>query len=298
VKPLHLFLVLAVIFVWGLNFVAVKVALDGMSPLLLCFSRFLFCLPALLLIPHPPIPFKKVAIYSLVMFVLQFWILFTGMQVGLSPALASVLLQLQTFFAIGFGVVFMREKLQFWQMLGAGIASLGIVLIATHIGGEISAAGLFLVLFAALLWASGSFLAKKFGQGSGLQLVVWSSFYACPPLLALTLLLEGPQSIADSLQRLTWLHIGAVTYIAFFATLFGFGIWNWLLHYYPLSKLSSFTLLIPIVGMLSSAILLGEPLQGWKIGAGALIVAGVGINLFGAKRPLAQSHFLNIEEKP
>ncbi len=278
----HLFLLLSVIAVWGINFVAIKTGLMGLPPIFLCFARFLFCLPALLFVKRPPVSFKLIATYSLLMFVLQFSVLFIAMRSGISAGLASVLLQFQSFFAIAFAVLFMGEKYHVWQGAGALVAFLGLVLIAAHVGGDVTPSGLILILIASVMWAAGSVLAKKM-KGSALSLVVWSSLLACPPLLILSFLFEGRETIVASIRNLSWIHFGAVSYIALISTLFGFGIWNWLLQRYPLTKLSPFTLLVPIVGMLSSAFFLGEELHWWKLAAAGLIAVGVGINVLASR---------------
>lgn len=278
----HLLLLLSVIAIWGFNFVAVKTGLDGIPPIFLCFARFLFCLPALFFIARPRVPFRNIAAYSFVMFVLQFSLLFIAMRSGITAGLASILLQFQAFFAMAFAVFFMGETYHLKQLVGAIVALFGILIIAMHIGGDITLLGLILVLSAAVMWAAGSVMAKKM-KSNGISLVVWSSLFACPPLLIFSFLLEGSEAIRVCIQNLSLIHLGAVSYIAYFSTLFGFGIWNWLLQYYPLSKLSSFTLLIPIFGMLGSAMFLGEALPWWKIAAAGLIVGGVGINVLAAQ---------------
>ena len=103
---LHLLLLLSAIAVWGVNFVAIEIGLQSIPPILLGFARFLFCLPALLFVKRPTASWKKIATYSLVMFVFQISLLFSGMRSGISPGLASLLLQFQAFFAIAFAVIF------------------------------------------------------------------------------------------------------------------------------------------------------------------------------------------------
>jgi O-acetylserine/cysteine efflux transporter len=281
VSLFHLLLILTVVIIWGVNFVAIKIALSAIPPILLCFARFLFCLPALFLVKRPPMPFIQIATYGLVMFVLQFCLLFVGMRSGITPGLASVLLQLQSFFAIAFAILFMKEKYHPRQGVGALVAFLGILLIAAHIGGDVKLSGVILVLSAATLWATGSVLAKRM-KGSGLSLVAWGSLFACLFLLPLSFLIDGQEAIFEACQNLSWIHVGAVSYIAILSTLFGFGTWNWLLQRYPLSKVAPFTLLVPMVGILSSALFLGEELQWWKIVSALLIIGGVGVNVLAA----------------
>jgi O-acetylserine/cysteine efflux transporter len=286
---LHLLLLLATVSVWGFNFVAIKMALYTFPPIFLCFLRFLLsALPLIFFIPKPTIPLRKIALYSSVTFVLQFSILFIAMKSGVTPGVASILLQLQSFFAVLFAIFVMKEPYRLKQAVGFGVALLGIVLIVFNLGGETTLLGLSLVLSAAALWASGSILAKQFGVG-GVPLVVWSSLIACPPLLLLSFLFEGPELIGDSLRNFNWTSVAAVSYVAYGSTLFGFGTWNWLLQKHPVSKLSPFTLLAPVVAMISSSLLLGETIHWWKIAAAAFILTGLALHLLPAKRAEVES---------
>jgi O-acetylserine/cysteine efflux transporter len=113
--------------------------------------------------------------------------------------------------------------------------------------------------------------------------VIWGSLIAWPPLLAISLIVEGGDKIVHTFQHLTWLSGGAVLYITYLSTLLGFGIWSWLLHRYPLGTIAPFTLLVPVFGILSSALVLNEPLEIWKLGAAALVIIGLCINLVGPK---------------
>ncbi len=215
------------------------------------------------------------------MFVLQFSCLFSAMQSSISPGLASVLLQFQSFFAITLAVVFLGEKFLFWQAAGAIIAFSGLPFILSHTGGDVSLLGIVLILSTATLWAVGNLIAKTLG--GGLSLVIWGSLFATLPLLALSFVLEGTEAIVSTLQNLSWPHFGCMLYIAYGSTVLGFGIWNYLLQQYPLSKIAPFTLLVPIIGMWSSSLIFGEELHWWKITATGLILGGLCIHLFGAK---------------
>ena len=280
----HLFLLLLAVAIWGLNFVVIKVALTASPPIFLCFARFLFsALPAIFFIKRPPIPFKVLCLYSFVMFVVQFSLLFGAMHLGITAALASILIQLQSFFAILFAVVFMGEKFHRMQAAGFAMAFLGLALVAMQVGGDLTFLGLFLIVSAAVMWAAGSAIVKKLSLRGGLSLVVWGSLIACPPLFLASYFIEGPALIIETIQGLDWVSFLSILYIAYFATVFAFGTWNRLLSYYPLSRLAPFTLLVPIVGSISSALLLGEPLQWWKIAAAILILSGLALHLSAGK---------------
>jgi O-acetylserine/cysteine efflux transporter len=112
-----------------------------------------------------------------------------------------------------------------------------------------------------------------------LAYVVWSALFAVPPLLALSLLLEGPAAIAAGLAHATPLTWAAVLWQSAGNTMFGYACWAWLLSRYPAATIAPLSLLVPVFGFGASATLLGEPLPPWKIGATLLIMAGLAVNL-------------------
>jgi O-acetylserine/cysteine efflux transporter len=279
----HILLLLLVVAIWGFNFVVIKEGLQHFPPIFLCFARFLITsIPAIFFIKRPKVPLHRLLLYSSVMFVLQFSLLFFAMQSGITPALASILLQIQAFFSILLAVLFMKETIHHIQMIACFVALAGISLIASHLNEDITPIGLLLVLGAAFTWALGSIIAKSLGEKGGLPLVIWSSLFAWPPLLLISFWIEKTDWIQGCIEHWNWQSGLSVFYIAYCSTLFGFGVWNHLLQKYPLSKLAPFTLLAPVVGIISAAIIVGEKLQWWKIGAAMLILAGLCLHLLGS----------------
>lgn len=295
----HVLLALCVIAIWGINFVVIQIGLRELPPILLTFLRFFFAaFPAVFFIKRPQIPFKMLFAYAMLMFTLDFAFLFSGMYAGVSSGIASLTLQTQVFFTAILAMIFLKEKLTPWQILGALVAFCGIGLVAINTGGDVNTLGLLLVEFAALSWAGGNLVSKKIGKVDMFSLVVWGSLVAWPPLLLLSFILEYGQWSVESILNVSWLTIGSVAYLVYPVTLFGFAIWSWLLSRHAASTVAPFTLLVPIFGFSSSALILGEGMQGWKIGAGFLIVFGLVINLYGG-RFFAFLHtlFLNTQGK-
>ncbi len=284
-NPAHLLYILLIVTIWGVNFVSIKVALLEMPPILLCCVRFfLTSLPAILFVKFPKTAIWKVALYGLNTFAIQFTLLFIGMQAGVSAGLASLLLQTQVFFTILLAILLLGEKINRWQIMGALISFSGIALIGINLSGTITLLGLFLILCAACCWGMGTIIAKSIGRIDTVSLVVWGSFFAWPPLFLMSCWLDGAGTVFYTLRHLSWLSIGSAGYIAYFATVLTFGIWNWLVSRYPLALLTPFTFLIPIVGTGSSMLLLGEALESWKIYAGLLVIGGLFVNLIGSRR--------------
>lgn len=280
----HVLLALSVIAIWGINFVVIQIGLRELPPILLTFLRFFFAaFPAVFFIKRPNIPFKMLFAYAMLMFTLDFAFLFSGMYAGVSSGIASLTLQTQVFFTAILAMIFLKEKLTPWQILGALVAFSGIGLVAMNTGGDVNTFGLLLVEFAALSWAGGNLVSKKIGKVDMFSLVVWGSLVAWSPLLLLSFILENARWSIDSILNVSWLTIGSVVYLVYPVTLFGFAIWSWLLSRHAASTVAPFTLLVPIFGFSSSALILGEGMQGWKIAAGFLIVLGLVINLYGGK---------------
>jgi len=286
-KPRHLLLALVIVFFWGVNFAIIKLGLRQISPLGLGVIRFvLAAFPWIFFIRRPPIPLASLALYSLLIFALQFGFLFTGMKVGVSAGLASLVMQLQVFFTIGFAVLFLAERPTRWQLLGALFAFGGIAVVAANLGGDVTPAGLSLLILGAMAWGGGNIvsrvIATRHGAINVLGLVCWGSLFATPPLLAVALILD-PQGLAASFTGLDWTSLGAIAYLVYISTLFCFGAWSLLLGLYPVATVAPFTLLVPVFGFLGSAVLLGEAIQPWKLLASALIIAGLLLNVFGQR---------------
>jgi O-acetylserine/cysteine efflux transporter len=120
-------------------------------------------------------------------------------------------------------------------------------------------------------------------QVNPLALVVWAALLASPPLILASVVIEGSQAWIDVASRLSWSSVGAVLFQSYANTILGFGVWAILMRKYPTATIAPFTLLVPVTGMLSSAIVLHEPLQWWKIVSGLLVLFGLACNLFGTR---------------
>jgi len=277
----HVLIALLVVVIWGLNFLFIKFSLVVISPFFLCALRFfLASIPAIFLIKRPTdVPFRKVAAYGLVVFALQFSFLFMGMAVGVAPGMASLIMQVQMFFSLIFAAMFLGERPGFWELSGALISFTGILLIAFHFDNTLSPLGFLLILGAAASWGVGNLLTKTIKTTNNMGLIVWGSFVAFPPMLLLTLLVDGPSAMLNSFEHLTWTATGSLLYIVYASTCLGYGLWNWLLKHYSVSMVVPSTLLVPIVGIVSSVVLLGEPFESWKLVAGLLVISGLGINI-------------------
>ena len=278
----HCLLTLATVMVWGFNYVVIKWGLLGIPPVLLSALRFgLAALPWVFFLPRPRISFRLLAIFALFQFVLQLTLLFVGMHLGMPAGLSSLVIQLQSVFTIGLAAIFLGDRPRRMQLLGAPLALAGIVLVGFHIEARTTLLGFAMVSAAGLAWSFGNILTKRIGQVDALALVVWGSLLASPCLLVLSLAMEGPALIWTSLARLSWASVGVILFLAYPATLFSFTAWTYLMRHYPAATIAPFSLLVPVFGMLSSMLFLGETMTWWKLMAGVLVLGGLALNQFG-----------------
>lgn len=289
----HLLLALAVVAVWGTNFVVIKTTLNELPPILFACLRFVFVFfPAALFIKRPTVPWKQLAAYSLLISVGQFALLYIAVDGYISPGLASLVVQMQVFFTIGLSMWFSGERVRPFQWIALLIAVSGVAVIAVFTDGSATPLGLGLVLLAGLSWAGGNTVARQAGQVDMLSYVVWASAFAIPPLVVLSLLYDGWPAIQESLTAAdigTW---AGVLWQSVGNTLFGYTAWGWLLARHPAATIAPASLLVPVFGIGASVVLLDEGLPSWKIVACGLIIAGLAFNILwpkfvGAKTPPA-----------
>lgn len=287
-SPRHLITALIVIFLWGMNFVVIKIGLQGVPPFLLGALRFiLVAFPAILFLPRPQVPLKWLLAYALTISLGQFAFLFSAMAVGMPAGLASLVLQAQAFVTVGLSALVFGDKLRATNLLGMLVASAGLLLLGSaslaHSGTQVPLLGFVLTLCAAASWASGNVINKKIGQTSVLSLVAWSALIPILPFLLLSWIFEGPDVMTYSLTHLSWSSVLTVVYLAVAATLIGYTLWGRLLASLPTHMVAPLTLLVPVVGLSAAWVLLGEALQPTQILGAAIVMGGLLINVFGQK---------------
>jgi O-acetylserine/cysteine efflux transporter len=278
--PRDLLLALAVVAVWGTNFVVIRIGLEHLPPLLFAGLRFvLAALPGVFLVARPAASWKNLAAYGLLIGAGQFGLLFIALRSEIAPGLASLVVQAQVFFTIGLSIWLTGERVRGYQWAALALAVAGIGVIAGHTDATTTPLGLGLVILAGLSWAGGNMVARASGVRNMLPYVIWGGLFSAPPLLALSLVLEGWDAIRDGLVRADAATWAAVLWQSVGNALFGYAVWGWLLARHPAALITPMALLVPIFGMGASALWLGEPLPAWKIGAAALVMTGLAIGV-------------------
>ncbi|MEQ9921943.1 EamA family transporter [Pectobacterium brasiliense] len=286
-------LALCVVVLWGVNFVVIKVGLNDMPPFLLAGLRFsLVALPAIFFVPFPRIPLKWLFAYGMTISFGQFGFLFLAIKLGMPAGIASLVLQAQAFFTLLVGAVLLSEKLRWNHVVGILVAAIGMVVLAEgrtalQMSSGMTTTTLLLTLAAALSWAVGNITNKVImSQNSDVRimsLVVWGALVPVVPFFISSWLFEGRDAIVHSLTTIQLPTILSLIYLAFAATIIGYGIWGSLLARYETWRVAPLSLLVPVVGLVSAAVFLGESLSLLQVVGAVLIMVGLLVNVFGAR---------------
>ena len=278
----HLLLALAIVAVWGTNFVVIKLSLDAFPPFLFAALRFTFAfLPLAFFIPRPKVSWGNLCAYGLAIGVGQFGILFFALDGRISPGLASLVVQTQVFFTIGLAMFFAKERLRLYQAVAVSVSMAGLAIIGLHTDADTTFIGLALIVFAGLSWGVGNTVSRRAGSINMLSYVVWASAFSLPPLFLISWIFEGgwEQMSASIISAPLGAWLG-VFWQSWGNTIFGYAAWAWLLSKHPAAVVAPAPLLVPIFGMGASAYFLSEPLPLWKILAAGLVITGLIVNLF------------------
>jgi O-acetylserine/cysteine efflux transporter len=282
-KVSHVALAVVVAAVWGFNFVVIAVGLESFPPLLLSALRFtLAAFPAVLFIGMPQVKWRWILGIGIALGVVSFNFLFIGINVGMPPGLASLVLQSQAFFTVLLAMAFFGDRPRLRQSAGMALAIGGMVVIASDLEVSGSLGGFILVVAAAAAWGVSNIFTKQAAAPDALRLMVWVSAVPPIPLFIMSWLFEGEAAMAD----ITLVGVGSVVYLALVSTLLGFGIWGFLLRTYSASVVAPFSLLVPIFGMSTSALFLGESFGPLRLLGAALVVAGLFFIVYQKRDPM------------
>lgn len=293
-KTRDIALALLVVLIWGVNFTVIKLGVSGVPPMLLVAIRFTMAsLPAIAFIKKPKIGWKYILAYGVTVGIGQFSCLFYSIHLGMPAGISSVVLQSSAFFTLLFAALFLKESMKVSQIVGLFVAGAGLIAIGANLGSSditsIPLSAFVLTIIAASFWGISNIVAKAAAkkaeeQGEKLDmlgLVVWSSLVPPIPMLCVAFLIDTPQTIWNSLKGLTGISIFSILYLAFFATLIGYGIWSTLLSKYPAGKVAPLSLLVPVIGLITAQIVLKEKLSLIQWAGGCIILTGIIIANFG-----------------
>lgn len=261
--------------VWGFNFIVIRWGLNQFPPLLFSALRFAVCaLPAAFGMPKPDIPWRSLLLLGFTLGFLVFGLLYLGIYFGLGAGLASVLMQTQVFFTVVLARLALGEKMGSVAVFCTVLGLSGVMLIGLEAGATFTALGFALTIGGAFSWGVSNVLIKRLPSINTLHLMVWISVVPTLPLLASSVLFEGPTQTVEALRSMTAGGLMTVLYTSFVSTIFAYGVWGRMLQRYSAGQVSLFALLVPVVGLTAAWYFLGSTLSPVEVvGIAAIILA-------------------------
>lgn len=279
--PRDMALAVLIAFIWGVSFIAIKAGVAEAPALFLTALRFfLAAFPAVFFVPRPKVKLLDLAGYGLCIGVGQFGLLFAAVKFGMPAGLASLIIQMQALFTLVLAHFVLGQKARGAQVFGAVVALAGVAIIGYARGASAPLAPFFALLGAAGFWSLGNLFSIRAGRTNMLAFIVWSSLFAPAPLLLLSLALEDHAAIVAAALRPTLAVWGGAAFLAYGATIVGFGLWSFLLSRHPAAQVAPFSLLVPVFGIAAAALVYHEPLGGVAALGVAVVMAGLAITVF------------------
>ncbi|MCL8025328.1 EamA family transporter [Nocardioides bruguierae] len=271
---------LLVAVLWGLGFPATSIALDHYPPFLLGALRCLVvAVPTMLLVPRPQVPFTRVVAIGFSLGVVQFGLVYLALAAGMPAGLASLLIQLAAPLTVVLGAVLLRERVTRRQVVGLSVALAALGVIAVHRASVAPVLPIVLTVLGAAGWALGNVATRWAAAPQALHLTLWWSVVPVLPLLVLSLTVEGPAMITETLgsafSRETVPSDLAFVYVCLGSTVGAYALWSLLLSRHDSARVAPFGLLVPVFGLLSSWAVLGEAVEAIVVAAGAVVLAAV-----------------------
>jgi O-acetylserine/cysteine efflux transporter len=261
--------------IWGFHVAISKIGMHEFPPLMLTGLRFLAV--AALLCPFQRLPRRRLLpIFglSLTFGSLNYGLYFLGIA-HLDASTAAIVGQAQVPISAILAAYLYNDRFGWRRLVGLALSFLGIILIVgqPRVGENI--VWVLCMLGAALVSALGNVQIKALGSIGSLALTGWLAFFTAPQLLAASLLFESGQR--KSLVEATWRGWGSLGYTVFVVAIGSYMLWYPLLRRFPLNQVMPFTLLIPLFGVLSGIVMLGETLNLQLLLGGVATIAGVAI---------------------
>ncbi|MDO4441838.1 MAG: EamA family transporter [Moraxella sp.] len=277
---------LGVIFSWGINFMFMKFALLDISPMVLGMLRFAFLIfPAVFFFTRPDAKWRWLILYGLTISFGQFAFMFLALSINVPTGLAALVHQSQVFFTVILAALLFKEGVRRHHAIAMLIAIIGLALIGVgQYQGGMALAGLIIVMMGSFSWALGNIIVKKLGNVNPLSLVIWGNLSALAAFSIGSFWLYGTDGVMTQIGTLGGLGWISVLYLAYVASLLGYGGWGYLLSRYPASQVTPLALLVPVVALLTGVVLLSERLTTWHWVGIITVMAGLLVHVFGAKK--------------
>ena len=272
----HVVMAFFIVVLWGLNFVALKIAVLSLPPIFLAGFRFLLIsIPWIFFVEKPKVSKKQFITLPITLGVLQYSLLYYGMSTGLSAGLSAVILQTQSFFTVIMSTILIKEKPRLNEILGLLIGALGVIILLINNNGDFKIEAVLIILAAAISWGIANIQLKNLGNVNMVSFLIWISPFAAIVLFIISFILEYDLVLNIDFSNVEIKVFLSIFYTAYLSTVIGFTMWQYLLNKYKSVQITPYGLLVPVTGSIFGYIILSEVLEIYQIIAGIVIIIGL-----------------------
>jgi O-acetylserine/cysteine efflux transporter len=278
-RPADVFLAVLVAVIWGLAFVASRLALDELSPALMTAMRFAIAAVPSLFVRRPNVPWTVLIAISGTLFLGQFlaqsWAIAHGVPVGL----ASVIVQSQALFTVAFAAAAFREIPAGLQVAGIGVAAIGLLMICGTVGFDFSVGAFAVLMISPVSFAIGNLLLRQAREVPMFDLFAWLCLVPPLPLVALAFAVDGAQATWHSLWQMSLTGWASMLFVGAISTSIAYWLWGRLLRDHTAAQVVPFALLVPFVGAAASSVVFGETFGALRLAGMITVVGGIAVML-------------------
>jgi O-acetylserine/cysteine efflux transporter len=278
-KPADVIIAVLVAVIWGLAFVASRIALDEFSPELMTTLRFAIAAVPCLFVRRPDVSWPLLIAISFSLFLGQFLAQAFAIAHGVPVGLSSVIVQSQALFTIAFAAVLFGERPTRMQTIGIGVATIGLLMICGTVGYDFSVAAFGVLMISPVSFAVGNLLLRRAQNVRMFDLFAWLCLTAAIPLFALTLASNGPAPTWHALSHMSLTGLLCMLGLGGISTSIAYWLWGRLLRDYPAAQVVPFALLVPFVGSAASSVAFGETFGPLRLAGMVTVVGGIAIML-------------------
>lgn len=278
-KPADICIAVLVAMIWGLAFIASRIALDELSPELMTALRFTIAAAPCLIVPRPKVSWPVLIAISFTLFLGQFLTQAYGIAGGVPVGLTSVVVQSQALFTIGLAAILFGERPSRMQTIGIAIAAVGLLMICGTVGYDFSVSAFAVLMISPICFAAGNLLLRRAQDVPMFDLSAWLCLVAAIPLLVLTLAEDGVQPTWHALSHMSGVVLLCMLVIGGISTCTAYWLWGRLLRDYPAAQVVPFALLVPFVGSAASSIVFGETFGPLRLAGMLTVVGGIAVML-------------------
>jgi O-acetylserine/cysteine efflux transporter len=281
--PRDILLATLVAVIWGLGFVASRLALDELPPTLMTTLRFAIAALPCLFVRKPDVSWPLLVAISATLFLGQFLAQAFGIAHGVPVGLASVIVQSQALFTVAFAVLAFGEAPTRLQVIGIAVAACGLVMICFTVGYDFSAGAFAVLIISPVVFAIGNLLLRRARNVPMFDLFAWLCLVATLPLSVLTLVVDGPRTVWHSLIDMSPTGIVSILSIGAISTSIAYWLWGRLLRDHTAAQVVPFALLVPFVGAAASSVVFGERFGPLRLAGMITVVCGIAIMLLSGR---------------